>query len=51
MTVYLVDILDQFAIKLLLIDTVQLYNGFQIKTRCLPAKKNILLCLPPGQGS
>jgi len=30
--------LDKFAIKLLLIDTAHLYNDFQLKPKCLPAK-------------
>lgn len=50
MTVYSVGILNQFAIKLLLIDTVHLHNDFQLKTKFF-LTKNILLCLPHGQGS
>lgn len=33
-----VGILNQFAIKLLLIDAVHLHNDFQLKTNCLPRK-------------
>lgn len=38
MTVFLIDILNQFAIKELLIDVVHLHNVFQLKTKCVPTK-------------
>lgn len=38
MTFYLVDILNIFAIKELLIDTVYLHNVFQLNTKCVPTK-------------